>query len=346
MATAEHKLTTGVHAPSTRLLHHYSQLLTCLAEQINDPRVRLLLETTEPLHIRLAATFWATAGWEPDMLHYDGKFNPKGWICKKRGELRVIFDEESGGTTYKTTIATMLEHGLVVVAPTQRYDDSSAPSSPDEDLQVSQLGGGRAAAATARARMSQLSPVSCRGSSLGSPNSIGRRCETDSSTDSSPLGEQRTRRSSRSGSNPSSPSPSPSASPAAAGRAPAARERDSSDEEEEALEEERMAYGTKFTKTTKDKLQPVQTLTWILVDSKPLKDDIRKQAPGVHGTEFCAQLLNLNGTSQQDLDPYSAFKHMTPDAWIPRMVERANQFLQDVPANQNYRKTTSGELEL
>ena len=107
-----------------------------------------------------------------------------------------------------------------------------------------------------------------------------------------------------------------------------------------------MAYGTKFTKTTKDKLQPVETLTWILVDSKPLKDDIRKQAPGVHGTEFCAQLLNLNGTSQQDLDPYSAFKHMTPDAWIPRMVERANQFLQDVPANQNYRKTTSGELEL
>ena len=118
MATAEHKLTTGVHAPSTRLLHPYSQLLTCLAEQINDPRVRMLLETTEPLHIRLAATFWATAGWEPDMLNYDGKFNPKGWICKKRGELRVIFDEESGGTTYKTTIATMLrkmeDRGLVV----------------------------------------------------------------------------------------------------------------------------------------------------------------------------------------------------------------------------------------
>ena len=53
MATAEHNLTTGVHAPSTRLLHHCSQLLICLAEQINDPRVRQLMETTEVLGIRL-----------------------------------------------------------------------------------------------------------------------------------------------------------------------------------------------------------------------------------------------------------------------------------------------------
>ena len=348
MAAAQNNLTTGVHAPSTRLLHHCSQLITCLAEQINDPRVRQLLEATEPLSIRLAASFWATAGWTPDMPHYNGKFNPKGWICKKRGELRVLFDEESGGTTYKTTITTMLQHGLTIVEPTQRfYDDSSAPSSPDENVLVSQLGGGRAAAATARARMSQLSPVSGRGSSLGSPNSIGRGGDTDFSTNSSPFGEQGTRRSSRSNSSSPSPSPSPAArSPTAAGGAPADRERDSSDEEQEALEEERTAFGTKFTKTTKDRHQPVQALTWTLVDSKPLKDDIRKQAPGVHGTEFCAQLLNLNGVAQQDLDPYSAFKHMTPQEWIPRMAARANQHLHDVPADQNYRKTTSGQLEL
>tara|TARA_B100000795_G_scaffold256429_1_gene228861 strand:- start:1013 stop:1180 length:168 start_codon:yes stop_codon:yes gene_type:complete len=53
MATAEHNLPNGVHAPNTRLLHHYSQLLICLTEQINDPRVRQLLETTEVLGIRL-----------------------------------------------------------------------------------------------------------------------------------------------------------------------------------------------------------------------------------------------------------------------------------------------------
>ena len=60
MATAEHKLTTGVHAPSTRLLHHCSQLLICLAEQINDPRVRQLMETTEVLGIRLTVTVTLT----------------------------------------------------------------------------------------------------------------------------------------------------------------------------------------------------------------------------------------------------------------------------------------------
>jgi hypothetical protein len=90
------------------------------------------------------------------MPHYDGKFNPKGWICKKRGKLRVLFDEESGGTTYTTTITTMLQHSLTIVEPTQRYDDSSAPSSPDEDVLLSQLGSGRAAAATARACMWRL----------------------------------------------------------------------------------------------------------------------------------------------------------------------------------------------
>ena len=345
MATAENNLTSGVHAPNTRLLHHCPHRLIRLAEQLNDPRVRKIIETKEPLGIRIASSFFATSGWQPDEPSYDGKFDPKKhWICKKRGELRLLFDEEEGGTTYKTTIATMLEHRLTIIEPTQRYDDSSAPSSPDESVLVSQLGGMRAAAATARARMSELSPVSCRGSSLGSPNSIGRRrIDTDSSTEDSPFGEQR--RTTRSSSRSTSSSPSPSASPAAAGPAPAARERDSSDEEEEALEVERTAFGTTFTKTTKDRSQPVPSLTWTLVDAKNIKEDIRKQAPGVHGTEFCAQLLNLNGITQQDIDPYGAFKHMTPEDWIPRMAARANEHLQAVPADQNYRKTTPGEVE-
>ena len=57
MAAAQNNLTTGVHAPSTRLLHHCSQLLICLAEQINDPRVRQLMEV---LGIRLTVTVTLT----------------------------------------------------------------------------------------------------------------------------------------------------------------------------------------------------------------------------------------------------------------------------------------------
>ena len=333
--------------PKPRLLHHCSQRIVCLAEQINDPRVSQLLETKEVLSIRLDASFWTASGWQPDEPFYIGKFDPnKHWVCKKRGELRVLFDEESGGTTYKTTIATMLQHSLTILVPTQRYDDSSAPSSPDEDVPVSQLGGGRAAAANARARMSQLSPFSCRGSSLGSPNSIGRRTDSDSSPDNSPLGEQRRTTPSSARSTDSSPSPSASVhSPVAANPATAAREPDSSDEEAEALEVERTAFGTTFTKTSKDRFQPVPSITWTLVDSKNITNDIRKEAPGVQGTEFCAQLLNLNGIAQQDIDPYGAFKHLTPEDWIARMAAHANESLLAVPADQNYRKTTPGEVE-
>ena len=106
-----------------------------------------------------------------------------------------------------------------------------------------------------------------------------------------------------------------------------------------------MAFGTQYTKYTKDRLQPVASLKWTLVDPTHIKDDVRKQVPGVHGTEFPAQLLNLNGISQQDLEPYGAFKHLTPEAWIPRMAELANNSLQEAPPDANYRKTTAAELE-
>ena len=126
--------------------------------------------------IRLSSSFFEESGWTSDQPHYTGTFNPKShWVAKKRGELRVLFNEESGPVTYKTTIAKMLEHGLTVVdTPTQVfYDDSSAPSSPDESMLVSALGR-RPAAAAAAERMAQVSPASTLDSS--SPGFSPARC--------------------------------------------------------------------------------------------------------------------------------------------------------------------------
>ena len=72
---------------------------------------------------------------------------------------------------------------------------------------------------------------------------------------------------------------------------------DSSDEEAERLEQERVAFGTKFVKTTKDNSQPVKSLEWTLVDHKNLPESCeREKVPGANGTKYPAQLLNQKGT--------------------------------------------------
>ena len=69
--------------------------------------------------------------------------------------------------------------------------------------------------------------------------------------------------------------------------------KDSSEEEEEQLAAARVAFGTKYKKTSKDKTQPVKELIWTLVDHEKLPTECARQKVGGHlGTEYPAMLIN------------------------------------------------------
>ena len=119
---------------------------------------------------------------------------------------------------------------------------------------------------------------------------------------------------------------------------------DSSEEEQDALEAERLDFGTIYTKTTQDKTQPVKTLDWKLVDPKTLdKSCVRSKVDGAMGTEYGAQLLNLGGKSITTI--HGMWKHLIPPMWITKFVSTANLTLQEKPIDRNYRLTTEAEVE-
>ena len=119
---------------------------------------------------------------------------------------------------------------------------------------------------------------------------------------------------------------------------------DSSEEEQDALEAERLDFGTIYTKTTQDKTQPVKTLDWKLVDPKTLdKSCVRSKVDGAMGTEYGAQLLNLGGKSITTI--HGMWKHLIPPMWITKFVSTANLTLQENPIDRNYRLTTEAEVE-
>ena len=132
------------------------------------------------------------------------------------------------------------------------------------------------------------------------------------------------------------------------------KNKDSSDEEQDALEMERMEYGTVYQKTTKDKTQPAKFLDWELVDpSKLSKTCVREKIDGHKGTEYRAQLINGDGwhlhVRGDCLDSqviYKMWKHLLPPTWIDKMVEMANKSLIVDPIDKNYRKTTAAEMEV
>ena len=47
-----------------------------LAEQLDDPRVKKILDAKETVGLRVSSSFFATAGWVPDAAYYCGDFNP------------------------------------------------------------------------------------------------------------------------------------------------------------------------------------------------------------------------------------------------------------------------------
>ena len=120
---------------------------------------------------------------------------------------------------------------------------------------------------------------------------------------------------------------------------------DSSDEETEALEAARMAYGSKFTKTTKDKSQPAASLVWKLEDATKMpKTCIREKEGGTLGTKYGPQLINIPpGENIESLR--KMWIHLRPKEWLPKLVETANGALYNDPQDRNYRKTTEAEME-
>ena len=325
-----------------------------------------LLNAKETVALRVNKSFFETAGYTAELEMFHGKFDPtKQWTCKKRGELRVKFegDEKSVSTTLKDLLA----HGLNVVCLTQQFAFSDDED--DEDEPVAELGR-RAAASVADRRLDELQATPGSDSSGGgSGDNYSPRPTTrsqDSSPWSSPLfGEQPAARSpapvprqplpAREARTPPANNPGAAAAPRRSPRRANAtsddpyisheRDADSSDEEAEALESERMEYGKIFYKESADKNQPVNKLGWVLIDASQVKDDLRKRAEGVKGTEFPAQLLNLKDTPASDLDVYKTFKHFLPPTWLQRMSDHANEHLFDHPTDINYRKTTPAEIE-
>ena len=120
---------------------------------------------------------------------------------------------------------------------------------------------------------------------------------------------------------------------------------DSSDEEQEALAEEREEWGKQFTRTTKDKTQPVPSLTWTLEDPEKMpKSCIREEVHGRMGTKYPAEIINIPpGTSIDSLRMMA--NHLRPKEWMPRLVRTANKTLYDNPEDRNYRKTNECEME-
>ena len=78
---------------------------------------------------------------------------------------------------------------------------------------------------------------------------------------------------------------------------------DSSGEEQEELAEEREEWGKQFTRTTKDKTQPVPSVTWTLEDPEKMpKSCIREAVQGRMGTKYPAEIINIPpGTSIDSL---------------------------------------------
>ena len=121
---------------------------------------------------------------------------------------------------------------------------------------------------------------------------------------------------------------------------------DSSDEEAQALADERMDYGAKYTKTTKDKTQPVPSVTWTLEDpAKMPKTCRRERVPGHLGTKYGAELINIPPNTSIDSLRKLA-NHLRPKEWLPKLVSTANSTLYDNPTDPNYRKTTECEMEV
>ena len=187
-----------------------------LAEQREDPRVKEIFATKEPIGLRVSSSFFATSGWVPDAAYYCGDFNPAtDWVAKRRAELRVMFDGDAHKT--KVRLADMLAHSLTVYNKTQAYHDSDSSDQPSpasvdsEDMPIADLPGSPNFSSpsiydgtTVGSPTSPEDPSSQSGSSwAGSPH--GRRTRlSSSSTTSSPLGEQ--------------PAAAPAVAPAAAPR--------------------------------------------------------------------------------------------------------------------------------
>ena len=321
-----------------------------LAEQREDPRVKEIFATKEPIGLRVSSSFFATSGWVPDAAYYHGDFNPASdWVAKRRAELRVLFDGDQ--TKTKVRLADLLAHGLSIVAKTQSY--SSSPSSPaaasvnnSEDQLLADMAGAASSPSwsslnggtTVGSPTSPEDPSSQSGSSwAGSPPGRRARRSLSSSTASSPLAEQQAPA--------AAPRAAPAAAPAAAAPAAAAQpEPDSSDEEAEALAAERVEYGTKYTKRSADKTQPAKTVEWTLIDHTKVKVDERHSAVhGNYGTDYGAVLLNTNGAVDT---VYKFWKHFTPTEWVPRLSATANDHLEDDPIDKNYRKTCPAEMEV
>ena len=311
------------------------------AEQLEDPRVKKIFAAKEPLEFRVASSFFTISGWVPDQPHYVGIFDPdKDWVAKRRGELRVAFEGDPRKT--KVRIKDLLDHALSLATPTQAYVNSSEAPSPSgsdsSDVLVADLPR-RTAAATARARLDALSSpdssaVSAESLDYSPPprRRSSQVSDSSDSSDSSPIGSI---------ASPIPEQPNPAPAPAAASPAAAASPLNSSDEEEESLAEERKNFGATYTRTSADKAQPVRSVTWTLVDETQIREDVRANKPGVHGTEFPPLLLN----QKKEIKCIGEmFDHLIPSTWLSKLTTTANESLFDEPLDKNYRKTSVSEM--
>ena len=336
-----------------------------------DPVVARFYDTEKTLHLTVSATFFETEGWEAPKRFYKATFKPQWWVSKQRGEVMIAFEDDTRKT--KCVLSELMKHNLKVIA----FDDSSdEESSEEEELKTPVPPATTHSVDPDKTQSVDSSldsrPLSRRGPPSACPSpqyslyAESDPFEGEAKSDSSEALERdllalraaqaaakRKKKAAaaekkRTGAG-GNPDPDPDPDPSSEDEMPglsggSGDESDSSVEEANRLATERKNFGTIYETRTADRLQPVAKLDWTLVDTTELSGMcVRTKVDGVMGTEYGPRCLNKG---DKELDSvYKIWKHLLPPTWIPTLVATANSRLFDAPVDQNYRKTSAGEVE-
>ena len=273
-----------------------------------------LLHHKKIIHLRVNASFFELEGWPADKRIYCGDFDPNsgGWSNKGRGEVMIKFEGDDQRT--KCSLKLLLQHNLTTI-PDEDDGDSSSDDPPPSEPRTPEH-----APQPATNDPNKTQSFGDSSDEEGARRQQGMCMQPPSLANCAPVLFAHTLRFLHacllmSYFLPVEDAPGPNAAPwylleHAPGAGVAAQPdhgpqpdvpvddnadpADSSDEETEGLAAARLAYGTKFTKTTKDKSQPAASLVWKLEDATKMpKHCIREKEVGALGTKYGPQLINI-----------------------------------------------------
>ena len=98
----------------------------------DGPVASAFLNANTTINITINASYFEQTGWQAPKPVYRGTFDPKtGWLCKRRGEVMVLFEDET--KRKKASLEVMADHGLIIHNPSS---DITGPASPGQNKPV------------------------------------------------------------------------------------------------------------------------------------------------------------------------------------------------------------------